>query len=171
MSFAHGERHLAISSSIMMGKRHDDLFGHICIYRRKWKSINAPTHQPSRRLLILQPSTINLPCNPTNGGKDCQIYVQQGRRMYPLCSGGQCVEACNNTNNCLVLIFNVITVVVEAIDVSPEYHQAINVQFLRQVQFVMPQEVFLLLFFVMPQEVFLLWFFKCACFHNLAQTA
>jgi hypothetical protein len=34
MSFAHGERHLAITSAIMMGKRHDDLFGHICIYRR-----------------------------------------------------------------------------------------------------------------------------------------
>jgi hypothetical protein len=34
MSFAHGERHLAITSAIMMGKRHDNLFGHICIYRR-----------------------------------------------------------------------------------------------------------------------------------------
>jgi hypothetical protein len=34
MSFAHGERHLAISSAIMMGKSHDNLFGHICIYRR-----------------------------------------------------------------------------------------------------------------------------------------
>jgi hypothetical protein len=33
MSFAHGERHLAISSAIMMGKRHDNLFGHIFIYR------------------------------------------------------------------------------------------------------------------------------------------
>jgi hypothetical protein len=34
MSFAQGEHHLAISSAIMMGKRHDDLFGHICIYRQ-----------------------------------------------------------------------------------------------------------------------------------------
>jgi hypothetical protein len=35
MSFAHGERHLAIRSAIMMGKCHNDLFGHVCIYRRE----------------------------------------------------------------------------------------------------------------------------------------
>jgi hypothetical protein len=35
MSFAHGERHLANSSAIMMGECHEDLFGHICIYRCK----------------------------------------------------------------------------------------------------------------------------------------
>jgi hypothetical protein len=34
MPFAHGERHLAIILAMVMGKPHDDLFGHVCIYRR-----------------------------------------------------------------------------------------------------------------------------------------
>jgi hypothetical protein len=34
MSYAHGERLLSIILAMVMGKPHDDIFGHICIYRR-----------------------------------------------------------------------------------------------------------------------------------------
>jgi hypothetical protein len=57
MSFAHGERHLAISSAMAMGKRHDDLFGHVCIYRRiLWYH---------RKIILknLIPMTSNVPVN------------------------------------------------------------------------------------------------------------
>jgi hypothetical protein len=34
MFFAHGEHLLSIILAMVMGKPHDDIFGHICIYRR-----------------------------------------------------------------------------------------------------------------------------------------
>jgi hypothetical protein len=34
MSYAHGERLLSIILAMVMGKPHDDTFGHVCIYRR-----------------------------------------------------------------------------------------------------------------------------------------
>jgi hypothetical protein len=34
MFFAHGERQLSNSFAMVMGKPHDDIFGHVCIYRR-----------------------------------------------------------------------------------------------------------------------------------------
>jgi hypothetical protein len=35
MSYAHGERLLSIILAMVMGKPHDDIFGHICIYRQR----------------------------------------------------------------------------------------------------------------------------------------
>jgi hypothetical protein len=53
MSFAHGERHLAITSAIMMGKRHDNLFGHICIYRRTRKHRRIITTKKGWKLVCI----------------------------------------------------------------------------------------------------------------------